>query len=149
MKDYIPPFIITETMIDRISSIMKIIGKLDNYNNLNKMPTLRRNNRIKSIHSSLRIESNSLSLNQVKSIIDGKQVLGPKDEIQEVKNAYNAYNLIKEVDCYSVKDLKKIQGIITYLLDDESGNFRKGNEGVFDEKGNCIHICTTREQEER
>ena len=149
MKDYIPPFIITGTMIDRISSIMKIIGKLDNYNNLNNMPTLRRNNRIKSIHSSLRIESNSLSLNQVKSIIDGKQVLGPKDEIQEVKNAYNAYNLIKEVDCYSVKDLKKIQGIITYLLDDESGNFRKGNEGVFDEKGNCIHICPPPEQVER
>ena len=86
---------------------------------------------------------------EYKSIIDGKQVLGPKDEIQEVKNAYNAYNLIKEVDCYSVKDLKKIQGIITYLLDDESGNFRKGNEGVFDEKGNCIHICPPPEQVER
>ena len=80
MKKYEPPFTITNIMLDRISSIMKKIGKLDNYKDLNKMPVLRRNNRIKSIHSSLAIEANSLSINQVKDIIDGKVVIGPKNE---------------------------------------------------------------------
>lgn len=55
------------------------------------MPVLRKNNRIESIHSSLAIETNSLSFDQVKDVINGKVVIGPKKEIQEVKNAYNAY----------------------------------------------------------
>ena len=146
MDNYIPPFEITNTMLDRISNIMKKIGKLDNYKDLNKMPILRRNNRICSIHSSLAIEANSLSLDQVKDIIDGKNVIGPQDEIQEVKNAYEAYKLIKEVDQYSIKDLKKVHGVMTYLTVDEPGEFRKGNEGVFDENGNCIHVCPPPEQ---
>jgi len=146
MDNYIPPFDITNTMLDRISSIMKKIGKLDNYKDLNKMPILRRNNRIRSIHSSLAIEANSLSFEQVKDIIDGKKVIGPQDEIQEVKNAYEAYKLMKEVNQYSIKDLKKVHGVMTYLTVDESGEFRKGNEGVFDENGNCIHVCPPPEQ---
>ena len=141
MENYVPPFVVTNEMLELISSIMKKIGKLDNYNNLNKMPILRRNNRIKSIHSSLAIEANSLSLNQVKDVIDGRIVLGPKKEIQEVKNAYEAYSKIKSVNPYSIKDLKYLHGIMTHLTINESGEFRKGNEGVFDEKGNCIHIC--------
>ena len=146
MDNYIPPFDITNIMLDRISNIMKKIGKLDNYKDLNKMPVLRRNNRIRSIHSSLAIEANSLSFEQVKDIIDGKTVIGPQDEIQEVKNAYEAYKLIKEVNQYSIKDLKKVHGVMTYLTVDESGEFRKGNEGVFDENGNCIHVCPPPEQ---
>ena len=146
MDNYIPPFEITNNMLDRVSSIMKTIGKLDNFKDLNKMPILRRNNRIKSIHSSLAIEANSLSLEQVKDVIHGKIVIGPQKEIQEVKNAYEAYNMIKDVDPYSIKDLKKIHGLMTYLVTDESGEFRKGNEGVFDEKGNCIHVCPPPEQ---
>ena len=146
MDNYIPPFDITNIMLDRISNIMKKVGKLDNYKDLNKMPVLRRNNRIRSIHSSLAIEANSLSFDQVKDIIDGKKVIGPQDEIQEVKNAYEAYKLIKMVNQYSIKDLKKIHGVMTYLTVDESGEFRKGNEGVFDENGNCIHVCPPPEQ---
>ena len=126
MNDYIPPFTITNIMLDRISSIMKKIGKMDNYNDLNRMPVLRRNNRIKSIHSSLAIEANSLSFDQVKDIINGKVVIGPKNEIQEVQNAYNAYLKMKEVNPYSVNDLKKIHEILTYLMIEDSGNFRKG-----------------------
>ena len=146
MDNYIPPFDITNVMLDKISSIMKKVGKLDNYKDLNKMPVLRRNNRIRSIHSSLAIEANSLSFDQVKDIIDGKKVIGPQNEIQEVKNAYEAYKLIKEVNQYSIKDLKKVHGVMTYLTVDESGEFRKGNEGVFDENGNCIHVCPPPEQ---
>ena len=146
MKKYEPPFTITNIMLDRISSIMKKIGKLDNYKDLNKMPVLRRNNRIKSIHSSLAIEANSLSINQVKDIIDGKVVIGPKNEIQEVQNAYDAYLKMNEVNPFSIKDLKKIHGILTYLILEDSGNFRNGGEGVFDENGNCIFVCPPPEQ---
>lgn len=146
MEEYIPPYEITNEMLDRVSSIMKKIGKLDNYKNLNKMPVLRKNNRIKSIHSSLAIEANSLSLEQVKDVINGKTVIGPKKEIQEVKNAYKAYEMIGKVNPYSITDLKRIHGIMTYLLVDDSGKFRKGNEGVFDENGICIHVCPPPEQ---
>ena len=141
MEQYIPPFDITNEMLDKVSSIMKKIGKLENYSDLNKMPVLRRNNRIKSIHSSLAIEANSLSFNQVRDVIDGKKVIGDQKEIQEVKNAYEAYSLIKRFNPYSIDDLKKAHGIITYLTITESGVFRSGNEGVFDEFGNCIHVC--------
>ena len=146
MVNYVPPFAITNKMLDYVSNIMEKIGKLDNYTNFNKMPVLRKNNRIKSIHSSLAIEANSLSLGQVKDVIAGRTVIGPQKEIQEVKNAYNAYEMINSVDAYSIKDLKKVHEVITYLTVDESGKFRKGNEGVFDEKGNCIHVCPPPEQ---
>ena len=132
MQNYIPPFEITNIILERVSSIMKKIGGLENYKDLSKMPVLRRNNRIKSIHSSLAIEANSLSLGQVKDVIDGKLVIGPEKEIQEVKNAYNAYLKIKEVNPYSIKDLKEIHGIMTYLTTEESGKFRSAGEGVFD-----------------
>ena len=140
MNDYIPPFNITNKMLDLVASIMEKIGRLDNYNNLNKIPILRRNNKIRSIHSSLRIEANSLTFNQVKDVINGKMVIGPQKEIQEVKNAYNAYEMINKVDPYSIDDLKKIHGIMTYLTVEESGDFRKGDEGVMD--GDiCIFIA--------
>ena len=146
MEKYIPPFTITNEMLDLVSSIMKKIGKLENYNDLNKMPVLRRNNRIKSIHSSLAIEANSLSLEQVKDVIEGKLVVGPKNEIQEVKNAYDAYLKMDDVNPYSISDLKKMHAIMTHLIIDGSGVFRRGNEGVFDENGNCIHVCPPPEQ---
>ena len=149
MNNYEPPFTITNEMLKSISSIMEKIGKLDNVSTLNKMPILRRNKKIESIHSSLAIEANSLSLDQVKDVIAGKAVLGSKKEIQEVKNAYKAYEMLKEFNPYSIKDLKKAHGIMTYLLVEESGNFRKGSEGVFDDKGNCIHVCPSPKQVEK
>lgn len=132
MDRYIPPFSISNKMLELTSSIMEKVGRLTNYTNLNRMPILRRNNLIKSIHSSLAIEANSLSLNQVRDVINNKMVIGPKKDIQEVKNAYNAYNHIKDYNPYSLKDLLKAQGYLTYLIQEDSGNFRKGNEGVFD-----------------
>ena len=140
MNDYIPPFNITNKMLDLVDRKIEKMGRLDNYNNLNKMPILRRNNKIRSIYSSLRIEANSLTFNQVKDVINGKMVIGPQKEIQEVKNAYNAYEMINKVDPYSIDDLKKIHGIMTYLTVEESGDFRKGDEGVMD--GDiCIFIA--------
>ena len=140
MENYIPPYEISNKMIDYVAKIMEKVGKMDNFTNLNRMPILRRNNRINSIHSSLAIEANSLSINQVKDVINGKLVIGPQKEIQEVKNAYNAYDKINEINPYSIKDLKKLHGIMTFLTVDESGEFRKGNEGVFDGE-KCIFMA--------
>ena len=85
---YKPPFSITNQILSLCISITEKVGKINNFQSLKRMPILRKNNKIKSIHSSLAIEANSLSLNQVKDVIDGKTVIGPSREIQEVKNAY-------------------------------------------------------------
>ncbi len=146
MDNYVPPYTITNTMLEYVSSIMEKIGKLDNYTNFEKMPNLRRNNRIKSIHSSLAIEANSLSLDQVKSVISGKSVIGPEKEIQEVLNTYKAYEMINDLNPYSIKDLKRVHKVLTNKTIELSGTFRTGNEGVFDGAGNCIHVCPPPEQ---
>ncbi len=132
MKDYVPPFTVTNNMLSYISSIMENLGRMDNYKNLNRMPILRKNNRIRSIHSSLAIEANSLSFEQVKDIINDKLVAGPKKEILEVKNAYRAYEMMDLINPYSVKDLKKVHGVMMNLLIEDSGKYRLGKEGVFD-----------------
>ncbi|MFR7591220.1 MAG: Fic family protein [Longibaculum sp.] len=110
------------------------------YHNLDAKPHLRRNNRIKSIHSSLRIEANSLTIGEMKDVIDGKIVLGPKREIQEVKNAFQAYDMVKTLDPYSLNDLKKVHGVMENMLEIDAGYFRKGDEGVFNGK-ECIFMA--------
>ncbi len=137
---YEPPFTINNRMLILVAQIAEKIGHISSYRDFESKPHLRRNNRIRSIHSSLAIEANSLSLNEVKGVIAGKTVLGPQKEIQEVKNAYRAYDLIGSFDPYSVSDLKKLHGIMTDLTVHESGVFRSGNEGVF--RGNkCIFMA--------
>ena len=128
---YKPLFTITNEMLLRSMSITEKLGRITSFQSLKRMPTLRRNNKIKSIHSSLVIEANSLSLDQVRDVIAGKIVIGPQKEIQEVKNAYKAYEMINEFDEYSEADLLKAHGILTYLTVDESGKYRNHGEGVF------------------
>ena len=144
MNDYIPPFKITNEMLKLVSNIMEKIGKLDNYSNLDKTPYLRKQTKINSIHSSLAIENNNLSLGQVKDVINGKVVIGKQKDIQEVKNAYKAYEILKDINPYSIEDLKKVHGIMTFLTVKQSGEFRKGPEGVFD-GDKCIFICPPEE----
>ena len=138
---YKPPFTITSEMLNRSMSISRKVEKIFSYTSLRRMPILRRNNRIKSIHSSLIIEANSLSLGQVKDVIDGKKVIGPLNEIQEVKNAYRAYEMINELDGYKEKDLLNAHGVITHLLEEESGQYRTHEEGVKDENDVVIHVA--------
>lgn len=140
MGDYKPPFTITNEILSYVSSISEKIGRITATGNLESRPHLRKNNRIKSIHSSLKIEANSLSLGQVRDVINGKVVLGEQKEIQEVKNAYAAYEKFTEINPYSIKDLKKFHGIMTKYVVEESGEFRRGEEGVFN--GNqCIFMA--------
>lgn len=140
MSGYKPPFNITNEILAYVSSISEKIGKISATSNLETKPHLRRNNRIKSIHSSLKIEANSLSLAQVRDVINGKLVLGEQKEIQEVKNAYAAYEKINDINPYSIKKLKEFHRIMTKYIVEESGDFRKGEEGVFNGDV-CIFMC--------
>jgi len=140
MASYQPPFAITNHMVKLVSEIAEKIGRLDRYQSLDAKPCLRRNNRIRSIHSSLAIEANSLSIDAVRGVIDGKTVIGPVKEIQEVKNAYRAYDELGKFDPFSIDELKRLHGVMTYLTVDESGQFRRGEEGVFD-GARCIFMA--------
>ena len=97
MADYTPTFTITNTMLDCVASISEKIGKMSALKNLEAKPHLRKNNRIRSIYSSLRIEANSLSNGQVRDVISGQLVLGEQKEIQEVKNAYACNRICKKI----------------------------------------------------
>lgn len=140
MEKYKPPFIITDKILMYVSSISEKIGRITAVGNLDTRPYLRRNNRIKSIHSSLKIEANSLSLGQVRDVINGKTVLGEQKEIIEVKNAYTAYEYLSKINPYDIKDLKKIHGVMTNNILRESGEFRSGEEGVFNGE-ECIFMA--------
>ena len=140
MDGYKPPFTITNSILSHVASVSEKVGRITVMSNMENKPHLRRNNRIKSIHSSLKIEANSLSLSQVRDVINGKVVLGEQKEIQEVKNAYNAYEKIAEIDPYSIEELKKFHGIMTKYIVEESGDFRRGEEGVFNGE-QCIFMA--------
>ena len=141
MDKYIPPFEISNEMLKIVSDIMEKIGKLDSFTNLDKTPYLRKQTKINSVHSSVAIENNPLSLEQVKDVINGKLVIGKQKDIQEVKNAYKAYEMLKDINPYSIDDLKKVHGVMTFLVEEVSGEFRTSSEGVFDDNGNCIFVC--------
>ena len=140
MEHYKPPFTITNEILAYVSSISEKVGRISAISNLESKPHLRRNNRIKSIHSSLKIEANSLSLGQVRDVINGKMVLGEQKEIQEVKNAYAAYERFPEIQPFSIKSLKLFHGIMTKYVVEESGDFRRGEEGVFN-GDECIFMA--------
>lgn len=140
MSGYTPPYEITDKILSLVASISEKIGRVTERSNLDSKPHLRKNNKIKSIHSSLAIEANSLSLGEVKDVLNGKIVLGAEKEIQEVKNAYIAYDEISTIDVYNLKELKRLHGIMTKYLVDISGEFRLGEEGVFD-GDKCIFMA--------
>ena len=141
MDNYIPPFDITDKMFEMVSEIMEELGKLSSVNELERLPRLRKVSRIKSIHSSLAIENNTLSIKQVTDVIEGKRVLAPADDILAVKNAFAAYKELDNIDAFSLKDLQKVHGIMMDGLVLESGMLRTGSVGVFDSDGNVIHVA--------
>ncbi|MCI9143201.1 MAG: Fic family protein [Lachnospiraceae bacterium] len=138
---YTPPFTMTEEITNLIIEIGEQVGAVAVYNTLQPNPRLRRESRIKSIHSSLAIEQNTLTLDQVTDVLDGKTVLGPPQDIREVKNAYEAYEQVALLDPYSVKNLLSAHKIMMDGLVREAGCFRSGNVGVY--AGNqLIHAGT-------
>ncbi len=137
-----PPFKITEKILSYVSEISELSDKFTSINKLSSNPTLRRTNRIKTIQGSLAIEQNSLSIKQVTAVINGKHVLAPPKDIAEVKNAYEIYERLEELDPYSVEDLLTAHGVLTREIVAESGVFRSGQVGVVDNEGNILHFGT-------
>ena len=130
--EYVPPFQITEEITNLTIEIGQYVGSITAFEELHPNPVLRRENRIRSIHSSLAIEQNTLTLDQVTDVVDGKRVLGPPQDIREVKNAYDTYEMMLSLDPYSVKDLLKAHKMMMEGLIPENGKFRSGGVGVFD-----------------
>ena len=142
MKNKKPPFEITNAIIGYVAEIAELTGKLSSTNKLSANPMLRRTNRIRTIHGSLAIEQNTLTLEQVTAVLNGKQVLAPPKDIAEVKNAYEIYERLEELDPYSVDDLLTAHSIMTRGLVDESGVFRSKPVGVVDQEGHVLHFGT-------
>ena len=140
MASYTPPYSITDSMLAYVSSISETVGEISITSRLNAHPHLRRNNTIQSVYSSLKIEANSMSLDQVRDIINGRIVLGKEKEIQEVKNAYEAYEDLSRIDPYDIHSLKHVHSIMTRYTADQSGEFRSGEEGVFN-GDKCIFMA--------
>ena len=142
MRNQKPPFEITNQIIDYVAEIAELVGRLTVFSPLSTSPTLRRANRIRTIHGSLAIEQNTLSLEQVTAVLNGKHVLAPPKDIAEVKNAYEIYERLDELDPYSVDDLLTAHGIMTRGLVEESGVFRTRPVGVVDSEGHVLHFGT-------
>ena len=140
MSTYKPPLTITDEMTVLVSEISEEVGRISVLQEGHITPHLRRKNRIRTIHSSLAIENNTLTIDQVTAIIDGKRVLGNPNEIREVRNAYDAYELMLELDPLSVDDLLKAHGLMMAGLIPENGIFRTSGVGVFNGQ-KVIHMA--------
>lgn len=137
-----PPFELTSSMLDVITEIAELVGHVNATAGLSTNSMLRRTNRIRSVYSSLAIEQNTLSLEQVTAVLNGKRVIAPPKDIAEVKNAYEIYEMIDSLNPYSVDDLLNAHAIMTKGLTEESGCFRSGPVGVVDKQGNILHFGT-------
>lgn len=142
MRNTKPPFEITNSILDEIAEIAELVGRVSAAAGLPVNPTLRRTNRIRSIYSSLAIEQNTLSLEQVTAVLNGKRVIAPPKDIAEVKNAYEIYERMDSLDPYSAEDLLSAHAVMTRGLVEESGCFRSKPVGVVDKQGNVLHFGT-------
>jgi Fic family protein len=138
---YEPRFTVTAKVLDNVTRITEILTRADLSRNGRSVPRLRRRNRLRSLHSSLAIEGNRLSLDEVSAVIDGRPVTGPETDIAEVRNAYAAYEMMDSFDPFSREDLLRAHGIMMGGLVNNAGSFRTGDEGVFDGEGNLIHLA--------
>ena len=124
-----PIYYIDEEMNNILSDINKKLKNI-NVNDKQKRKYMISKSKIRSIHSSLAIEANSLSLFDVENISNNKQVFGKKDEVQEVKNAIEAYNHINYYNYKSENDLLKVHQLLMKYFDEDNGNYRNHGEGV-------------------
>lgn len=141
MSSYTPPYQLTNTILALSTEIAAAIKEVSLCSGLSTKPHLHRANRIQSVHSSLAIEHNSLTLNQVTALLDGKRVLAPQQEVLEVQNAFRAYDLLPALNPYSIDDLLKVHRVMMEGLVFGAGTFRNQEIGVY--SGNqLIHAGT-------
>ena len=125
-----PPYEITPQILKLISSISIKIGEV-NANYLNKQsPQLRKQYKIKTVHSSLNIEGNTLTEEQVSAILENKKVIGPQKDILEVINALNVYDSLNNLNPYSSKSFLKAHKTLMAGIVNEAGVYRKQSVGI-------------------
>jgi Fic family protein len=137
---YHPPFTLTNRMTHLVSEIAELIGAWKAVNQNTLVPALRRGNRIKTIQASLAVEQNTLSVEQVTAVLDGKLVLGTPKEIQEVHNAFAAYEALEQLNPTALDDLLKAHGILMRGLIKNSGHWRTGGAGIY-QGDKIIHVA--------
>lgn len=137
---YQPPFTISTEAINMIADISRVIERYAIRMEKEDALRLRKANRIRTIHSSLAIEGNTLSEEEVRDIIDGKTVVAPLREIQEVKNAIKTYELFLQLDAFKERDLLKAHAQMMEAIADDAGRYRHQGVGVFSEKG-LVHMA--------
>ncbi len=128
--DEIKPIYYIDNEMDNILNAINEKLKYININDKQKRKYMISKSKVRSIHSSLAIEANSLSLFDVENISNNKQVFGKKDEVQEVKNAIEVYNKINNYNYKSENDLKKVHGLMMKYFDEDNGNYRNHGEGI-------------------
>lgn len=136
-----PPFIVSAEAINMIAEISSLLERHNiSIEQGEQELKLRKANRVKTIHSSLAIEGNTLSEDEVRDIINGKQIVAPLRQIQEVKNAIRVYDIYSQLNPFSEKDLLKAHGVMMSALADDAGRYRHGGVGVFGESG-LVHMA--------
>ncbi|WP_367361073.1 Fic family protein [Syntrophus sp. (in: bacteria)] len=130
MSTYQPPYTITAEILNRVAAISEAIGRLTVLTDQAKVLRLRRINRIRTIHGSLAIEGNTLSEAQITAILEGKRVIAPPREVQEVKNALAAYDRFDTLAPEAETDLLEAHRILMSGLIDEAGRYRHRGVGV-------------------
>jgi len=134
-----PPFEINERIFNLSMEISSKLSGLNHSTNKKMTLYLRRASMIKTINSSCAIEANTLTEQQVEGVINGKRVIGPPNEILEVKNAYDAYLAMDEYAPYETRSFLKAHGILMKGLAEDAGRFRTVDVGVYEGK-NLIHL---------
>ena len=137
---YKPPYTITPSILSTVAEIGELVGRYAATTETVLTPTLRRGNRIRTIQASLAIENNTLTVEQVTAVIEGKRVRGLPREIQEVRNAFAAYEKLDSWNPSSQKDMLAAHGLLTAGLIDDAGKFRSGGVGIFQGK-QLIHMA--------
>ena len=127
---YQPPYTITPEILNRVAAISEVIGRLTVLTDRAKALRLRRINRIRTIHGSLAIEGNTLNEAQITAILEGKRVIAPPREVQEVKNALATYDRFDTWKPEAEMDLLEAHRILMSGLIDEAGGYRHGGVGV-------------------
>ncbi len=137
---YQPPYTITPQIVQQVADIVELVTRWSYSDHSALTPQLRRNNRIRTIQASLAIENNTLSIEQVTDVLDGKTVVGLPREIQEVRNAFAAYEQVSKWQPRSQSDLLAAHGLLMDGLVDDAGHYRKGGVGIYSDKG-LVHMA--------
>jgi len=137
---YQPPYTITPQIVQQVADIVELVTRWSYSDDSALTPQLRRNNRIRTIQASLAIENNTLSIEQVTDVLDGKAVVGLPREIQEVRNAFTAYEQVSKWQPRSQSDLLAAHGLLMDGLVDDAGHYRKGGVGIYSDKG-LVHMA--------